>query len=238
MWYFIFRMTNSLTYYGVFLMSTQLDGNRFLNYTLSSIIEYPAFFLQINLINRYVYYARFKVQFCVLVHNLLIFCFLKEIIKSIDGINYTEHTLFSKWWPHWYLVWSCVCPNKMGIRPPEVELCGEKKRLKAEYKRPASSWNNLFASIKKRTRITSLLEIMPNYTWFTVFPEYFAINRSVKEHSSELCFSGREINGRLCISTRALWKHVDIHSIFKIVWNASFVHSTFETNKSGDCLFL
>ncbi|KAL5004747.1 hypothetical protein ScPMuIL_018203, partial [Solemya velum] len=45
-------MTNSLTYYGVFLMSTQLDGNRFLNYTLSSIIEYPAFFLQINLINR------------------------------------------------------------------------------------------------------------------------------------------------------------------------------------------
>lgn len=36
------RITNSLTYYGLFLMSSSLAGDRFLNYFLSGVVEYPA----------------------------------------------------------------------------------------------------------------------------------------------------------------------------------------------------
>lgn len=46
-------ITNSLTYYGIMLISSTLAGNRFLNFFLGSIVEYPAAFLEYVSINRF-----------------------------------------------------------------------------------------------------------------------------------------------------------------------------------------
>ncbi|XP_052791504.1 organic cation transporter protein-like [Mya arenaria] len=46
-------MTNSLTYYGIMLISSSLAGNRFLNFFLGSVVEYPAAFMEYVMINRY-----------------------------------------------------------------------------------------------------------------------------------------------------------------------------------------
>ena len=50
--YFLFRITNSLTYYGIMLISSSLAGDRFLNFFLGSVVEYPAAFMEFVLINR------------------------------------------------------------------------------------------------------------------------------------------------------------------------------------------
>lgn len=50
------RITNSLTYYGIMLISSSLAGNRFLNFFLGSVVEYPAAFMEWVLINRYLHY--------------------------------------------------------------------------------------------------------------------------------------------------------------------------------------
>ncbi|WAQ99761.1 ORCT-like protein [Mya arenaria] len=47
------KMTNSLTYYGIMLISSSLAGNRFLNFFLGSVVEYPAAFMEYVMINRY-----------------------------------------------------------------------------------------------------------------------------------------------------------------------------------------
>ena len=49
---FLFRITNSLTYYGIMLISSSLAGDRFLNFFLGSVVEYPAAFMEFVLINR------------------------------------------------------------------------------------------------------------------------------------------------------------------------------------------
>ncbi|KAK3096477.1 hypothetical protein FSP39_000576 [Pinctada imbricata] len=45
-------VTNSLTYYALTLTSTSLAGNRFLNYLLSGLVEYPAALLQFLMLKR------------------------------------------------------------------------------------------------------------------------------------------------------------------------------------------
>ncbi|XP_053379646.1 organic cation transporter protein-like [Mercenaria mercenaria] len=45
--------TNSITYYGIMLISSSLAGNRFLNFFLGSIVEYPAAAAELYLITRY-----------------------------------------------------------------------------------------------------------------------------------------------------------------------------------------
>ena len=47
-----FRTTNSITYYGIMLISSSLAGNRFLNFFLGSIVEYPAAAVELYLITR------------------------------------------------------------------------------------------------------------------------------------------------------------------------------------------
>ncbi|XP_045216002.2 organic cation transporter protein-like isoform X1 [Mercenaria mercenaria] len=46
-------ITNSSTYYGIMLISSSLAGDRFLNFFLGSIVEYPAAFMEWSMINRY-----------------------------------------------------------------------------------------------------------------------------------------------------------------------------------------
>ncbi|KAL4237193.1 hypothetical protein ACF0H5_005573 [Mactra antiquata] len=46
-------ITNSSTYYGLMLISSSLAGNRFLNFILGSIVEYPAAFMEGVMVNRY-----------------------------------------------------------------------------------------------------------------------------------------------------------------------------------------
>ena len=37
-----FRLTDSLTYYGLFMISSDLYGDRYINFFLSAACEYPA----------------------------------------------------------------------------------------------------------------------------------------------------------------------------------------------------
>ena len=46
------RVTNSLTYYGLILASSSLSGNRFLNYFLMAIVEYPSALAEFILIRK------------------------------------------------------------------------------------------------------------------------------------------------------------------------------------------
>ncbi|XP_060576174.1 organic cation transporter protein-like [Ruditapes philippinarum] len=46
-------ITNSSTYYGIMLISSSLAGDRFLNFFLGSVVEYPAAFMEWAMINRY-----------------------------------------------------------------------------------------------------------------------------------------------------------------------------------------
>ena len=48
------RFVNSLVYYGVILSSPNLGGNFYLNYTITSAVELPAYVLGIWTMGRYV----------------------------------------------------------------------------------------------------------------------------------------------------------------------------------------
>jgi OCT family organic cation transporter-like MFS transporter 4/5 len=48
----LFRVVNSLTYYGLFLTSSTLSGDRYINFLLSALVEYPAAAMEALLINR------------------------------------------------------------------------------------------------------------------------------------------------------------------------------------------
>ena len=49
-----FRITNDLTYYALTFTSSTLAGNRYLNYFLMAIMEFPPSIIMFFLINRYV----------------------------------------------------------------------------------------------------------------------------------------------------------------------------------------
>lgn len=48
-----YRVTNTLTYYGLMLTTSKLSGDRYLNNILACLAEFPAVILQQLLINRY-----------------------------------------------------------------------------------------------------------------------------------------------------------------------------------------
>ncbi|KAK3097972.1 hypothetical protein FSP39_014956 [Pinctada imbricata] len=48
-------VTDSLTYYGLTLTSTSLAGDRFVNYLITALVEYPAVFIEFFILNRYLF---------------------------------------------------------------------------------------------------------------------------------------------------------------------------------------
>ncbi|KAK3096707.1 hypothetical protein FSP39_002592 [Pinctada imbricata] len=86
-------ITNSLTYYGLMLISSTLSGNRFLNYFLLAIVEYPSALAELLLIGRYG-----RRWACFILHaiagiSLLIACIL-NLYKDISVMG-TLSTVFS-----------------------------------------------------------------------------------------------------------------------------------------------
>jgi hypothetical protein len=67
-WYFVFlRVTNSLTYYGLNLISTTLYGDRYLNFFFLGAIEYLSALAEFLLLNRYI---AFEFEFSTIVSGL------------------------------------------------------------------------------------------------------------------------------------------------------------------------
>ncbi|KAL5004640.1 hypothetical protein ScPMuIL_018096 [Solemya velum] len=82
-------LVNSLTYYGLYMISSELAGNRFLNYFLGAIVEYPACMLEFILINRI---GRKKT--CILFHaTAAISLILASILMTLSGSNYSIEVL-------------------------------------------------------------------------------------------------------------------------------------------------
>jgi hypothetical protein len=71
-YYFHNRLTNALVYYGLMLTSTQLAGDRYLNFFINVGVELPAVISFVFLVKRYIHNTiSFKI-FCLSKLNILL----------------------------------------------------------------------------------------------------------------------------------------------------------------------